>query len=141
MGINVYLEEDVVASIQARNGGEEPDGWMVTRELNRLYALYADAIREVKLSTSEAYLICDMLNGAMIDECSAKMLWAEADDAIALENLDEKWEVDAPALVAKLRGLSTIQCMALVDASERFWSDKNEEQCSRVKVNSYFGIK
>ena len=39
------------------------------------------------------------------------------------DRLAEKWGVDGPALVEKLRGLNEMQALAIIDAAERFWQD------------------
>jgi hypothetical protein len=136
-GVNVYLQADVIAQMQSRNTQETAIGWFANREIERLYALYSDAINDVKLTTAEACLIVDMLNATMMDERSARMLWAEADDAIRLDGLDKKWNVDGNELVVKLRSLTTIQAMAFVDASDRFWcmdaAERNADMIAAVK--------
>lgn len=50
------------------------------------------------------------------------MLWAEIADAVSLDGLDRKWQVDGAALVNKLQAGGMIGQAALVDASERWWN-------------------
>ena len=94
---------------------------VIHRDLERLYTLYRLALRDVKLTLPEAWFLVDMLNGSLMDAYTAGLIWAEAEDAIALEGLDMKWQVDGKALVKKLKALSRVQALALVDAAERFW--------------------
>ncbi len=94
---------------------------VIHRDLERLYTLYRLALRDVKLTLPEAWFLVDMLNGSLMDAYTAGLIWAEAEDAIALEGLDMKWQVDGKALVKKLKALSHVQALALVDAAERFW--------------------
>ena len=98
---------------------------IINRDLERLYTLYRRAIREVPLTMAEACLIADSLNGSMMDANTAQVLWAGIADSIRLDGLAEKWDVDGPALVEKMQGLSALQAMALVDAAERFWEMEN----------------
>jgi hypothetical protein len=142
-GINVYLQYDVINALRKRNKNGESIGWFANQEIERLYALYEDALNSIKLTQSEACFIVDMLNATIMDEKSARMLWAEADDAIKLDNLDQKWIVDGEALISKLRGLTTIQAMAIVDASNRFWAtDENERVTDMFEtVKKCFNIK
>jgi hypothetical protein len=114
----VYIRESLQPEFEARGGSSI----VINRDLERLYTMYRRAIREVPLTLAEARLIVDALNGSLFDANTAPMLWASIEDAIKLDGLAEKWGVDGPALVEKLRGLSAFHCMALVDAAERFWS-------------------
>lgn len=113
----VYIRESLQQDFDARGGSSV----VINRDLERLYTLYRRAIREVSLTLAEAQLIIDALNGSLFDAQSAPMLWANIEDACNLDGLDDKWHVDGPALVGKLRGLNALQCMAIADAAERFW--------------------
>lgn len=104
-------------------------GDIARRDLARYYHVLASDLRAVNLTEGEASLICDACNGtAFVDNRSISMLWAEIDDAIRLDGLDDKWHVDGPALVEKLRTLTWGQTAAIVDAVERFWADPNPLQ-------------
>lgn len=134
---SIRLREAVAAEVEARG---ESRNQTINRDLDRLYALYKRALREVDLSTKEAMLIVDSLNGTMfIDPLSATLLWANIEDSIRLDGLDAKWEVDGAALVTKLRGLTSIQAMAVVDAAERFWADPEKD--IEPWVRECFGIR
>jgi hypothetical protein len=50
------------------------------------------------------------------------MLGEEIEDALALDGLAAKWDVDGPRLVATILGWSLVQRLAVVDAVERFWA-------------------
>jgi hypothetical protein len=121
--ISVTLTPDVLKELDARG----PRSTVINRDLDRLYALYRRALAQVRLTTKETMLIADALNGILMDVTSVPLLWAQVQDAIALEHLDEKWQVDGQALVDKLRGLNEIQALAVVDAAERFWRDNPGE--------------
>ena len=94
---------------------------VIHRDLERLYTLYRLALREVKLTLPEAWFLVDMLNGSLVDAYTAGTLWASAEDACALDGLDKKWKIDGKVFVEKLKALSHVQALALVDAAERFW--------------------
>ena len=142
-GINVYLQEDIISSLQERNKNSEPVGAMANREISRLYSMYAEALKETKLTEAEAMFIVDILNSAIMDERSARMLWAEAEDACRLDSTHEKWDVDAKAIVEKLRGFNLLQLMAIVDASDRFWTtdDTERNQDFSASIKKFFDIK
>lgn len=120
-GSSVYLQESTISLLQERNIGQDLLATLANREIRRLYALYADALRSVNLSHAEALALCDVLNGTFMDETTARLLWAEVEDACRMEGLADKWGIDGPALVAKLKAMSLVQCMAIIDAATRAW--------------------
>lgn len=117
--VAIYLRGEIDNELRQR--GDNRSG-TVNRDLERLYTLYKHALQEVDLSTDEACLICDVLNGTWTDVTSARYLAAEVADGIKLNALDQKWEVDGKALVGKLDALDRLHALALVDAAERFWA-------------------
>lgn len=117
--IGIYLRPETEKDLSARG---ENRSYVIARDLDRLYSLYRRAIREVPLTEREACLLVDALNGVLIDAATAPFsLQANIEDSIIIDRLAEKWDVDGPALIEKLRGLNAIQSMALVDGAERFW--------------------
>ncbi len=102
-----------------------PDNMVVRRELERYYAVLRDELTRVRLTEGEASLIVDAMNGSITDHYSYNLLWANISDAISLDGLDAKWQVDGAALVEKLRSLTPGAAMAVSDACERFWQDPN----------------
>ena len=68
-------------------------------------------------------LLCDVMNGTLHQPYSVSLLWAEVSDALP-DGYAEKWNIDGPALVEKLRALSPFECMAVADAVERAWNSE-----------------
>lgn len=120
---SIYLRDSTAKSLAERGSNRS---MVVNRDLDRYYALLDRAIKTVDLTLKEAYLIVDCLNGVLMDTL-APHLWVEIQDAIQIDHVDQKWEVDGPALVAKLRALSETQATAIVDATERYWEDPHTE--------------
>lgn len=89
------------------------------RDLKRYYDMLMRSLPT--FSEGEAFLLCDIMNGSIIETHSIPLLWIEVSDAL-LEGYAEKWQVDGNALVARLRSLTPFECMAVGDAIERFWS-------------------
>ncbi len=73
-------------------------------------------------------------NGCLIDFAIApsSTLILNIQDAIAIDKLAEKWEVDGDFLLTKLKSLTELQCAYLLDGIERFWSGETY----RIKDNS-----
>jgi hypothetical protein len=130
------------ASLDARGERNE----VARRDLARYYATLQRELSTLHLSEREASLIVDALNGCAVDETTAPLLWANVDDAIMRDGLDEKWGLTvrrpdglpdaekAGLLVMRLRELRPGQCMALLDAVERFWRDPNPLHDALVRV-------
>lgn len=138
--INVTLPERVYDEVMDRVRGSRERSATIARDLDRLYTLYRYALRAVPLTAGEACLLCDVLAGTLMDASSATMLWAEVADGIQLDGLADKWGVDGDALVARLKGLDRLTCLALVDAAERFWAgDLSEDALTAVR--RYFHVR
>lgn len=68
-----------------------------------------------RLSAAEGLLIADALSGTACLPHDASLLWSDVQDAIELDRLDEEWDVDGPALVAKLRAASELESRVLLE--------------------------
>lgn len=89
------------------------------------------ALAEVELSEGEASLICDALNGtmALLDHSAdgysaagyATHLYAEVSDGCSINGLGEKWGVDVRPFLRRLRALTPVQAMAVMEAMRLFW--------------------
>lgn len=91
------------------------------RDLIRYYEALEQALPH--FTREESMLLVDALNGHVFHHTTdIQLVWAIVDDAIRDGHLDQKWEVNRPALVERLRGLSYMEKLALVDAIERAWN-------------------
>lgn len=101
----------------------EQAGVTARRDVERYYVLLATALRQVKLTSAEAKLICDALNGTLnnFQINPQQSLAFSIADAIEYDHLDQKWGVDTAALKQKLESLNILQAAAVLDAVERFW--------------------
>ena len=124
-----YLDE--------RATGDQNANTIAWRDLDRYYVALYHALVSVDLSAGEAMLIIDSHNGTHIDINAAQMLHYQVEDALSDSPLAAKWEIDGPALVAKLRGYNLLQRLAIVDAVERWWGDTyhvNDGEARLVRV-------
>lgn len=112
---------DLATAITARASATSPS-LTAQRDLERYYALLAAELRTVTLSPNEAQLLVDANNGTLWEPHTMRLLWAGVDDAILLDGLAAKWQVNGKELVATLRLLTPGQTVAVVDAVERTWS-------------------
>jgi hypothetical protein len=88
------------------------------------YLAIMDAHRP-DLSHGEWLAVCDVLNATAIDEAwtrrAARYLAIEVEEGL-VDGLAEKWEIDGPALVAKLAALDTAGALAVLHVAETFWA-------------------
>ena len=134
--VSFWMQPELEKEIEERGDNRT---LVIHRDLERLYTLYRLALREVKLTLPEAWFLVDMLNGSLVDAYTAGTLWASAEDACALDGLDKKWQVDGKAFVEKLKALSHVQALALVDAAERFWQ-ANTGTADDEDIKKFFGV-
>lgn len=134
---SIYMRESIENEVAQRGDNRSQ---VINRDLERLYTLYRRTIRETPLALKEACLLVDALNGSLMDANTAHLLWASIEDACKLDGLAGKWEVDGLALVEKLMDMSAFQCMALIDAAERFWAIPDTERELEEGVRKCFNI-
>lgn len=108
------LQDDLEARTEAGQGL----ALTAKRDLERYYCQLKLALPT--FSEAEASLIVDVQNGTMVEPHTAGFLWANVADALD-DGYAEKWQVDGPALVARLRNLTPFEALAVADACERFW--------------------
>jgi hypothetical protein len=114
--------------LHARHGHKEGLSHTVQECLGRYFYALQQTLKSIDLSEQEWMLVRDACNGTLWERHTIPFLWGGVEDAIKLDGLDRKWEVDGAALVGKLRALTYWQSLAVVDAVERWWL----EQAGRV---------
>lgn len=121
--LSVSIQPNIMAEVEKRVEYDNVSG-ALNKTLDRYFALLARSLAEWRsqLSDAECALILDATNGTMFaDTFSLSHLWAEIADAVSLDSLDRKWEVDGAALVDKIKSSGVLGQAALIDASERWW--------------------
>lgn len=105
--------------------------WLMEHERRQLRQLFNDG---------EISLLCDLMNGTMFaDPYSVQFITAEAADGIALDRLDEKWKIDGPALLEKLKALSYGANLALIDAVQLWWHRSSLGEKVNLTVDDVLG--
>lgn len=126
--INLTVNEFIEQEIKKRDEYDNLSD-VAVRDLTRLYILYNKALQEVELTISEAMIICEALNKTVLDIDKAFDLWLVVENACQLENVHKAWGIeDSEPLVQKLKALSLIKCMAIIDAAEQFWLTSDYSQ-------------
>lgn len=115
----------VAEEVEKRSDTTGERSMRVNRMLDRYFATLQWCRRDLRklLNDQEIALILDSLNGvAHYDTYSIQLVWAGVADSIEMDELDKKWEVNGPELVAKLKALDYAHEVALVDAAEMWWN-------------------
>lgn len=134
---SIRIPENIATELDCRG----PRSTIVNRDLGRLYDLYDRALRRIDLTVDEACLIVESMNGTIHDVRSGTRFWFGVQDSIELDGLAKNWSVDGVALIEKLSRLDEIGCMAIVDATERYWhNEKYRSMDVREGVKEVFRI-
>jgi len=75
------------------------------------------------LAQEEWLLICDMLNGCVLDERSPHFLAADIAECAAEDGLSSKWDTDGLMLAQRVDKMSTAEKFAIQEVAFRFWSE------------------
>ena len=119
------IDERLAAKIADRAERHGGVNFAARIHLERYYYLLAAELRTLRgrFGLGELGLLADVANGWLVEPHTIPSLHYLAEDGIALDRLDTKWQLEDPAgLIEKLRGLSYGQAAALVDALERWWA-------------------
>lgn len=96
-------------------------------------ALYRHTLDDMrgKFSREELMLMIDACNGLWLTPMMAgQHMGAQVSDGIALDALDEKWEIDGTALNAKVAALTIFETACLELWVQAFW---NQEEHGNIK--------
>jgi hypothetical protein len=97
---------------------------MIVGRTQNLESLYELALREAKqrlrLHADEARCILDACNGQLSDPLGQR-LRVEVQDAIRVNGLDRKWNVDGRSLASRLRGMPRALTAAVQIWIADFW--------------------
>lgn len=119
----IHIPAHVVELIDIDKDTDESLSGRITIIVERYAAMIADHLPE--LTRGEWCACMDVMNGmftGMGDAIATKFLWASIDDACRMEGLADKWSIDGPALVKKLRDLDTAGAIAVAEVGRRFWA-------------------
>jgi len=96
-------------------------------------ALYRATLRELKgrFTRAELMLLVDCMNATMLTPGLCDEVASNAIDSMALDGLDEKWEVSREELTAKLTALTAFQVAALNIWTNAAWYGGGDERPER----------
>lgn len=93
---------------------------VASRDLERYYNALVQNLP--RFSYNEAMLIVDALNGYLFQSEIPDAVSINILDAMEMDHLHEKWNVDRDAFTKRLRQLSSFEQLAIGDAIEQIWN-------------------
>lgn len=140
----VYLSDN---ALEAIGKSENLSG-----RLNSICSRYGAIIAKdcPALAVNQWMMICDILNGTVLDADNrdadpARFLWADISESGKLDGMAEKWEIDTEALSQQVRELPYSSQCAIIEVAARFWadcetdypSDKDRLQAAGAKITPH----
>lgn len=122
---SIYSNPQLEAALapRVRDGVAGGISGAITTMCSRYDEIVRRSLQTIRMSVAEWCLIADTCNGWFMDSPgSSNYLPHEVQDGIGLNQLDAKWQVDGPALIAKLQAMSFAELVAINDTCERFWA-------------------
>lgn len=74
-----------------------------------------------ELTVSEWSMLCDMLNGTVIDDNTGDYLWADIAESGKLDGMADKWEIDTAEFSERVRAMSPTARYYILDVVSKFW--------------------
>ena len=126
--LSITIPTHTLAQVEARQANPQDEqstdrSSTIAKSLDRYFYALAAARRGLRsrFSAGEQGLILDVANGGLFSSpCAINFIEHEVEAALA-DGAAERWHVDGPALVEKLKTLSYAEKLALIDAAERWW--------------------
>ncbi len=123
--ISIYLGDEAQAYVEGHTTEDGSTSGAIYAAIDRLGYLLKTAMPT--LTDDEWQLIYDARNGAINTPASQAVsgLIGAIEDAIDLDHLDKKYDIDGVALLAKLKKLDRVGRMAVLDSAEQYWAKQN----------------
>ena len=121
--ITIYVGPAVASLIQDRRDTAESS---VSGIIASVAERYQEAIRRhlPKLTVNEWAAILEALNGVWVADTISMAVGSleyGVSDFLTLEGGKDKWGIDSDKLIEKIRNMSGMERLALIDTAERFW--------------------
>lgn len=124
--VKSFRPAPVVLQAMDRNGG----GRGLSHRLAQIADRYSEMLRRADLpdlSEAEMNALRDAMNGTLAEPAALirGMPWISIEDSLP-DGLAEKWQINGAALVDKLRALTFVQEIALIEAVEAWWAGRRD---------------
>jgi hypothetical protein len=125
--LSITMPAHTLAQVEARQANPQDEqstdrSATIAKSLDRYFYALNSARRDLRerFSAGEQGLLIDVLNGTLFGSpCAIGFLEHEVAAAL-IDGAAERWHVDGAALMKKLKALSYVEKLALIDAAERW---------------------
>ena len=123
----IYISDRMQAVLGNLDAPGDAESFSLSGRINAIADRYGAIVKRCQadnarlFSEAEQNAIRDCCNGTWFEPAFQGSVVDNVEDAIPLEGLDKKWQVDGPALVEKLRALDLAHEIALIESIEQFW--------------------
>ena len=129
--VNVRLPERAGERLQARANGNISR--QVYKDLAGFWNILDIGLRSASTSITrnEARLMLDVMNGVFVESFEPWInggFYQAIHDAIIMDNLDEKWEIDKGQLLKKVKNFDSLEIIAIIDWCLVWWSSEGKSQ-------------
>lgn len=99
-----------------------------------------------ELSVKEWMMICNMLNGTLLDTDyreadPARFLWADISESGRLDEMRPEWKIDTEDLSQRVRAMNHCQLYAILEVAYKFWNIKHQDTSSYAAILKSIGAK
>lgn len=123
--LSITLHPDTHAKIEAKQDSFDGN---FSGTVEKLLSRYLDLLQREQVELNRMFapnekgLIVDALNGTgFLYPFSVQMVCAAIEDALSMDGLGKKWEIEEDVFLSKINTLSNGQKHALVDAVQAWW--------------------
>lgn len=115
--LQTQMTPEMILQVRARGDGDADAMRTITARYLALLAM-GRTVARAALDPDEVGAIIQMLNGSILDETSAHLVWMEIAD---VQGELAQWGIDTQLLSEKLQRLGPLVNVAVADAAERYW--------------------
>lgn len=128
--------KDLEAELSSRSDEQSDSAYsrIAKRDLDRYYALLRLSLP--RFSEEEALILVNALNGAKYEPEMAHRLYVDVQEYLEESNEgyhSEPVSNDVRTLVLRVKAMSHLECMAIIDAAERFWQGAYHKKPEEVR--------
>jgi len=93
------------------------------------------------LTLNEWSLLCDILNGTLIEDNTGDHLWADIAESGRLDGMDKKWGIETDSFAQRVRDMTPAQRFYILDVVLNFWKGRDEHSEGMQKMLEAAGAK
>lgn len=124
---SIYISDRMQVVLGNLESPGDAESFSLSGRINAIADRYGAIVKRCQadnarlFSEAEQNAMRDCCNGTWFEPVFAGSVLANVSDAIPLDGLDKKWEIDGKVLITKLESLDLAHEVALIESIEQFW--------------------